>query len=110
MNSRLPAGSPAPIRWRCMSARPGMRNFPVASMTWAPEGISREESAPTAEILAPSMRIVEFGCGGAPVASIRVAWVMTRVAGWGLWQAAVKRRKSRGNARAGRMGFGTFVL
>jgi hypothetical protein len=93
-----------------MSVRPGIRYFPEALTMRAPEGISMEESGPTAEILSASIRTVEFGFGGAPVASITVAWMMAMVAGWGLEQAAVKRRKSRGNANTGRMGLGTFVL
>jgi hypothetical protein len=52
---------------------------------------------------------VEFGFGGAPVASITVAWMMALVAGWGLEQAEreTKRMESR---RLEPMDLGTFVL
>ena len=109
MNSRLPVGSPAPVRWMCMSAKPGIRNLPVASITRVPFGIWMEESGPTAKIFSSSIRIVEFGFGGAPVASIMVAWVMAMVAGWGLWQPERKREKKESKSR-GRMDVGTFVL
>jgi hypothetical protein len=53
--------------------------------------------------------MVEFGCGGAPVASSTVAWMMAMVAGWGLWQAERKREKKESKSR-GRMDVGTFAL
>src|SRR5258706_14114359 len=109
MNSRLPVGSPAPVRWMCMSARPGIRNLPVASITRVPFGIWMEESGPTAKIFSASIRIVEFGFGGAPVASIMVAWVMAMVAGGGLWQGGGKGKGEGGRDRGGNEGW-KFVL
>jgi hypothetical protein len=79
MNRRLPVGSPAAVRWTWESTRPGMRNLPEASRTWAPGGMATELEGPTAVMCWLAMRTVVSGWGGAPVALMTVAWVMARV-------------------------------
>jgi len=81
MNLRLPSGSPAEVRWTCMSARPGMRNFPWASRICAPVGMATLFEGPRSEIRCFSMMTVWSESGAAPVMSITVTWVMAKT-GW----------------------------
>src|SRR5215813_2337857 len=62
----------------CMSLKPGIRNFPVASRIFAPDGIETELDEPTATILSLSTRTVCSGAGGAPVIPMTVTWVIAR--------------------------------
>src|SRR5579859_1231364 len=71
-NSRLPPGSPAPVRCKCMSLKPGIRNLPRPSITFAPRGTPTEVEAPSAMIFPLSSKTVSSGAAAAPVMSITV--------------------------------------
>src|SRR6267154_4983577 len=61
-----------------MSARPGMRNFLVASRTFAPRGTVVEIDGPSEATCPSAMRTVISGRGAAPVASMTVTWVIAK--------------------------------
>src|SRR5438552_7439170 len=69
-----------------MSASPGMRNLPVASRIRAPRGIVVELDGPRVAIRRSAISSVIFGCGGEPVASITVTWVIAKTGLRGLEQ------------------------
>ena len=81
-NSRLPVGSPAPVRCRCMSARPGIKNFPVASSTLAARGVLTDDDGPRSEMRPSEMSTVDSGndCP-ALLTSMTVTWVMASTPG-----------------------------
>src|SRR2546430_1659369 len=69
-----------------MSASPGMRNLPVASRIRAPRGIVVELDGPRVAIRWSAVSNVISGCGGEPVASITVTWVIAKTGLRGLEQ------------------------
>src|SRR5580658_51505 len=83
INSRLPVGSPAPVRCACMSTKPGIKNFPVASSILVERGTKTDFDGPMAAICSSARKTVMSGLGGAPVASMSVTCVMARDAGGG---------------------------
>jgi len=79
MNCRLPSGSPAPVRWTCMSASPGMRNLPEASTTCVPAGMDGVDDGATSAMRSRSRRTVMSARGGRPVPSTTVTCVIASV-------------------------------
>jgi hypothetical protein len=70
-----------------------MRNLPVASRVGVLLEKEMEADGPIAVIFWPSMRTVESWRGGAPVASITVAWIMASVGVCGAEQPTSVRAK-----------------
>jgi hypothetical protein len=60
-SSIIPLSSDGRRRCVCMSHRPGMTVFPVASMTLAPAGTRIESAGPTAVIRSPSITMLVRG-------------------------------------------------
>src|SRR5579863_5585427 len=81
INSRLPPGSLAPVRCACISASPGIRNFPVPSTVLVPLGMDIDFDCPIAAICSSATNTVMLGFGAAPVASINVTLVMAKEGG-----------------------------
>jgi hypothetical protein len=69
--------------------------LPAAFMTFARFGISVVVEGPTARIFVPRIITVASGCGGAPVVSMTVAWVMARIGGRIFEQELVSERVAR---------------
>src|SRR5580698_5805555 len=82
-----------------MSHRPGIRNFPVPSITRAAFGMTVCAAPPMIEMRSPVTTTVVSGRAGAPVASITVTCVTTRAA-WsardcccaGIWDENARQR------------------
>ena len=83
INSRLPVGSLAPVRWTCISTSPGIRNFPAALKVFVPLGTEMDFDGPIAAIFSSEMKTVMSGLAAAPVASMRVTCVMASDGGGG---------------------------
>src|SRR5215469_5999851 len=61
--------SQPPVRWTCMSARPGMAVLPPSSIVRAALGMEMFEDGPTATIFRPSTTIVPCSMGAPPLPS-----------------------------------------
>src|SRR5215467_2695283 len=72
----LPSGSPAAVRCTCMSASPGIRNFPLPSTMRAPRGTAIEPDGPTAAMRCVLTRTSWSGRGAAPAMSTTVTCTM----------------------------------